>query len=107
MNTTLKKWGMGLLILGAVICASYAAIDVGFAKTDAAQCLAEDDQNCYVLRDYEGYVAVFVETDPYCPMTVTEIQVSTLRELDRMLLQTGMKVRSHEKLMMTLEDLGS
>ncbi|MEG1316711.1 MAG: hypothetical protein RSC86_04975 [Oscillospiraceae bacterium] len=60
-----------------------------------------------MLRFFEGYVAVFVENDPSCPMTVTDIQVSTLRELDRNLLQTGMKVRTHERLMMTLEDLGS
>ena len=41
------------------------------------------------------------------PMTVTDIQTSTLRELDRKLLETGLKLYSHETLMMTLEDLGS
>jgi hypothetical protein len=65
------------------------------------------DATCYVLRDYEGYVAIYVENDPSCPMTVTDIQVSTLREIDKTLLETGLKLYSREKLMMTLEDLGS
>ena len=73
----------------------------------AAACFAQPEESRYVLRDFEGYVAVFVENDPNCPMTVTDIEVDTLRELDKRLLQTGMKISSHERLMMTLEDLNS
>ncbi|MEG1730792.1 MAG: hypothetical protein RR269_03975 [Oscillospiraceae bacterium] len=93
----------------ALCCASLALAGFGDAENgnEAINCIAPADVNRYVLRDYEGYVAVFVENEPSCPMTVTDIQVGTLRELDRGLLQLGMKVQSHERLMMMLEDLGS
>ncbi|MEG0035231.1 MAG: hypothetical protein RR147_00970 [Oscillospiraceae bacterium] len=108
MYNKLRAIAMGILCLGAVFCAAFAVVEYGRAEAqELVSCVAVGNESNYVLRDYEGYVAVFVENDPSCPMTVTDIQVSTLRELDRNLLQTGMKVRTHERLMMTLEDLGS
>jgi hypothetical protein len=73
----------------------------------AARVPEETEYVCYVLRDYEGYVAIFMENNSKLPMTVTDIQTSTLRALDRKLLETGMKLYSRERLMMILEDLGS
>lgn len=100
---------IGILCLFTVFFAAFVIID--FRKEgdsgEAVSAMAQSREICYVLRDYEGYVAVYVENDPTCPMTVTDIQVSTLRELDKMLLETGMKLYSRERLMMTLEDLGS
>lgn len=91
-----------LIFAGAAVVSRVSADD---GKEIA--CFGQGIDNSYVLREFEGYVAVFVENNPDCPMTVTDIQVATLRELDKKLLQTGMKVRSHERLVMTLEDLGS
>ena len=109
MKRKLKIELIGALCLCAVFCATFALINISKAETDgkAVECMAESKENNYVLRDYEGYVAIFVENNPTCPMTVTDIQVSTLREFDKMLLRTGMKLSSRERLMMTLEDLGS
>lgn len=109
MKAKLKIWLIGILCLFTVFFAAFVIIDFGEAKdeSEAVSCMSEVEENCYVLRDYEGYVAIFVENNPSCPMTVTDIQVSTLRELDKMLLETGMKLYSRERLMMTLEDLGS
>ena len=100
---------IGVLCLITVFLAAFVIVDFGQAEErgEAVSAMAESSEICYVLRDYEGYVAIFVENDPTCPMTVTDIQVSTLRELDKMLLETGMKLYSRERLMMTLEDLGS
>jgi len=101
---------MGLLCIATVFFAAFVFDDFdggGENKEAAVSAMAETNSICYVLREYEGYVAVFVENDPTCPMTVTDIQVSTLRELDRTLLETGIKLYSRERLMMTLEDLGS
>ena len=100
---------LGIICLFTVFLAAFVIIDFGRAEDsgEVVSAMAENSEICYVLRDYEGYVAIFVENDPTCPMTVTDIQVSTLRELDKMLLETGMKLYSRERLMMTLEDLGS
>ncbi len=104
----LKIAALGILFAAAVLSAGVAAASYIKTESDSyVTCFAQQDESCYVLRDYEGYVAVFVENDPDCPMTVTDIEVSTLRELDKRLLQTGMKVKSHDRLMMMLEDLNS
>ncbi len=109
MSIKAKKIAVCLLAACALVTAGFAMTSMGQAsqEEDTIGCLSENEDSRYVLRDYEGYVAVFVENDPSCPMTVTDIQVSTLRELDQIILQTGMKVNSHERLIMTLEDLGS
>lgn len=109
MKAKFKIVILGALCLFTIFFAAFVLVDFGQAKDsgEAVSAMAESSEICYVLRDYEGYVAIFVENDPSCPMTVTDIQVSTLRELDKMLLETGMKLYSRERLMMTLEDLGS
>ena len=109
MKSKFKIAVIGILFAFAVFFTAVAIVD--FAKADdsgqVVSAMAESRETCYVLRNYEGYVAIFVDADPSCPMTVTDIQVSTLRELDRILMQSGMKLYSRERLMMTLEDLGS
>lgn len=99
-----KKIILCVLVAGAAVSAGFAFSGMGYADNETQ---AVEEGPCYVLRDYEGYVAVFVENDPSCPMTVTDIQTSTLRQVDRDTLQTGLKIRSKERLMMILEDLGS
>jgi len=94
------------LALAAAVSGPVAAFALGGVKEEAAV-QAPEAENSYILRDYDGYVAIFVENEPKLPVTVTDIQVSTLRELDRKLLVTGMKVKGHEELVMILEDIGS
>jgi len=109
LKTKIKMAVMGILFLFTVFLSAFAFINSVEADDsgEAVSTMAENKVTCYVLRDYEGYVAIFVENEPSRPMTVTDIQVSTLRELDKTLLETGMKLYSRESLMMTLEDLGS
>ncbi len=40
-------------------------------------------------------------------MTLTDIEVGTLREADRQILNTGLAVADREELLTLLEDLGS
>ena len=61
----------------------------------------------YVLREYEGCVAVFSSVGDTSPMTLTDIEVGTLREADRQILKTGLAVADREELLTLLEDLGS
>lgn len=98
-----------VLVLFAVALPAFALSEfVGeTAEEDVVSTIAMGSEQNYILREYEGFVAVFVDNDPDCPMTVTDIEISTLRELDRTLIQTGMKVKSHNRLMMILEDIGS
>jgi len=107
MNNKVKGFLLGFCLLCAVFCSAFALYNVSGAENELIRTEQPGSENSYVLRDFEGFVAVYVETEPNTPVTVTDIQVSTLREFDRLLLQTGMRVQSHERLVMILEDLGS
>lgn len=107
MRNKIKGVVLGVFMLCAVVTTVFALTGTSNAENQFISGEAVGSGNRYVLRDYEGLVAVFVENEPELPMTVTDIQVSTLRELDKQLLETGLKIDSHEKLVMTLEDLGS
>lgn len=94
------------LALTAAVSGPAAAFAFGGGEDDVPV-QAEETENCFILKDHGGYVAIFVENGPELPVTVTDIQVSTLRELDRELLAAGMKVQGQEELVMLLEDIGS
>lgn len=107
MSNKIKGLLLGIFLIGAISGSVVAFAGFGRAENELISDEAPGSENRYVLRDYEGYVAIFVENEPTLPMTVTDIQVSTLRELDKQMLVTGMKVDTHEGLVMLLEDLGS
>ena len=107
MKNKIKGFILGVMAAAAISSSVFAFAGAGKAENEFIDSIPPGSENRYVLRDYEGYVAIFVENEPELPMTVTNIQVSTLRELDRRMLVTGMKVDSHEGLVMLLEDLGS
>lgn len=106
MNLLTKKMILGTLCLCAALTGGVAVSRGERAQTEAVACAAET-QECYVLRDCDGYVAVYNGPKAKKPTTVTDIQTSTLRALDQQMLKNGLELDSREKLMMTLEDLGS
>ena len=110
MKLKVKIAIIGLLVILAAFLSAFVIVDHARANSgvEAVSCMTESEAStCYVLREYNGFVAVYKENNPSSPLTVTDIQVSTLRELDKKLLETGIKLYSQERLMMTLEDLGS
>lgn len=60
----------------------------------------------YILKESDGYVAVFSSNDPQ-PIQVTGIRVSGLRQADQALLRDGITAASREELLSLLEDFGS
>lgn len=107
MKLLTKRAILGILCLCAAFSGGFAITKYASAQTETAECVAQTAKECYVLRDCDGYVAVYDGPKAKKPTTVTDIQVSTLRALDRQMLQNGLELDSREKLMMTLEDLGS
>ena len=68
---------------------------------------APSAQTVYVLREYEGQIAVYVSGDTENPVLLTGILTSSLRKTDRELLQEGISARGDEELAKLLEDFGS
>lgn len=106
MNWLNKRKITGALCLCAALSGGFALNRYAAAANETKACTAQAAE-CYVLRDCNGYVAVYDGADAKKPTTVTDIEVSTLRALDRQMLKNGLEIDSREKLMMTLEDLGS
>lgn len=61
----------------------------------------------YVLGEWEGKIAIFREGNMKTPLRITAIELSTLREADRVLIRKGLIAASETELLQLLEDLGS
>lgn len=60
----------------------------------------------YTLGEHDGLLAVFSAGSEE-PITVTEIELASLRQADRDMIDRGLSAQSREELLLLLEDLGS
>ncbi|MBQ3702962.1 MAG: hypothetical protein II885_09430 [Oscillospiraceae bacterium] len=65
------------------------------------------DRAAYVLGREGAYLAVFPPGGGREPLSVTAIELQTLRRVDRAMVEAGLPVRSRRELLQLLEDLGS
>lgn len=112
------KWKLSvltLLVLGAIL-SSGAAIS-SFAAAQArreAQIQLPDvgaqytdyDSAAYILKEQDGYVAVF-SSNSEKPLETTSIPVSGLRQADQALLKQGITAADRQAVLALLEDFGS
>ncbi len=84
--------------VGTISSVDVSGYDAGAVRLDNA---------AFVLAEYNGNVAVFTPGFEKSPLTVTEIEVSGLRAVDRDLISRGLVAYSKEELLTLLEDLGS
>ena len=61
----------------------------------------------YMIRDFDGYIAVFSSADHENPEFVTNIMTKTLRSLDQLQLKDGIFAKTGEDMLKLLEDFGS
>lgn len=111
MKVWIKAGITGILAITAVFTAFWALRSIG-AKAGTAPAAAyewscDEADAEFVLREYGGYVGVFAADSTKTPLTVTNIEVDTLREADRDMLGAGIAVSDRDELLTLLEDLGS
>lgn len=58
---------------------------------------------CYVLRDYDGKLAVF-HKEGLEPVEVFDVFVESLPEMDREILRNGLETTSKKQLLLWIED---
>lgn len=63
----------------------------------------EQTEAAYLLRDYNGYLAVFIP-DKTEPEMIFQVQVRTLPEYDQKALQNGISVSNYKELIERIED---
>ena len=61
----------------------------------------------FLLRNCGGYIGVYRSEKPELLLQLTAIEVATLRQVDRDLLEQGLYCRTERELHSLLEDLGS
>ena len=100
---------MGLCgVLAALALISAASAVAGGPRGEAVPVSAAvETEEIYVLREYDGYIGIYIKGKTRLPVTVTDIEVRSLTGADRELVQAGLDVQGRENLMMILEDLGS
>ena len=93
-----------LLVCAALTMAVFTAL--GFAPRSGGETAPEREAR-YVLGESGGNIAVYSSADPDEPVTVTNIELSQLREADRAEIRAGLIVGTESELLQLLEDLGS
>ena len=113
MKLWMKLAGTGALAVAAVVCASAAIggitgdVSAGDDQLDGSLVWPESIEDAeFILREYDGCVAVFAVGEKE-PVTMTDIEVRTLRETDRALLNAGLPAADKDEVLTLLEDLGS
>lgn len=99
MKTGIRIMVCAILAAVAAVMAGYTI--AGFGEKEPVQ------ESLYMLRESGGNVAVYGREDPANPITVTGIELSSLRARDRELIEAGLPAQSPEELARLLEDLGS
>ena len=97
----------GIRIMICAILAAVAAIMAGYTIAGFGEKKGPVQDSLYMLRESGGNVAVYGREDPANPITVTDIELSSLRARDRELIEAGLPAQSPEELARLLEDLGS
>lgn len=86
-----------------ISCVMLMAMALTMAVFSLADFRAEEG---YRLGEHEGRVAVYSQNGSV-PVTVTDIDMSSLRQADRDMVVNGLEAATREELLSLLEDLGS
>lgn len=72
-------------------------------KFESVTSASEKDSNIYIVKEYNGKIAVYNENMDK-PIKTTDSSVDSLPEIDRALIQKGIKVEDKTELRKLLED---
>ena len=93
---------LGIRIVSCVALAAIALTMAVFSLADFTPPVTAG----YTIGEHEGLLAVF-SSDSEEPLTVTDIELASLRQADRDMIDRGLSAQSREELLLLLEDLGS
>ena len=94
---------LGIRIIACIMMMAIAFTMVVFTVADFREAASEG----YVLGEYEGNIAVFRCGQENEPLTVTDIELGSLRLSDREKIASGITAAGEWELQQLLEDLGS
>ena len=104
------KTGTKIIIctIAAILALVFAAFTYdSFKPSGTVYAAVIETPQIFVLGEWNGNIAVFEGTDTKNPVSITDIELRTLRESDRALIRAGLVAASRAELLELLEDLGS
>ena len=108
MHISQKGWlwlGLGVFAAGVLLCV--LSLTPLLQTEEPAVTADAPAQHRYLVREYEGMVAVFLPRQLFGPKYVTGIRVDSLPQADREALADGIPVYSDAQLTALLQDYGS
>ena len=108
MRISQKGWlclGLGVFAAGALLC--ILSLTPLLESEEPAVTADAPAQHRYLVREYEGMVAVFLPRQLFGPKYVTGIPVDSLPLADRQALAEGIPIYSDQQLTALLQDYGS
>lgn len=106
MKPYAKAAATAALVLMSVLTGAAAINSSESGSASAAQEETAEIKAEYCLKAYDGYIAIY-KADGKKPISVTEIEISTLNKEDAKLLKKGIEAENKEAVLMLLEDFGS
>ena len=102
------RTGIRIIILTVMLALAVTMVTFTIAGfTSRAQEGPRVFDGTYLLGEMNGNVAIFDGAGSSPPLTVTGIEMDSLRQRDREMIAAGLPVASREELAQLLEDLGS
>lgn len=97
----------GIKIVLCMALAVFALMSLASVLGSIGALPASAEGGAYLLREYEGYVAVYHPAEAETPSTVTDIRIDDLPESDRTELAGGILAPDHDTAVRLLEDYGA
>lgn len=94
---------LGIRIIACIAMMAIALTMVVFTIAD----FENSPGNGYILGEYEGNIAVYRPGSEDEPLAVTDIELGSLRQADREMIDRGLSAAGDRELQELLEDLGS
>ena len=91
---------IGIRIISCIMLSAVALTMAVFTLADFSP------EEGYTIGEHKGLVAIYAVGDPE-PITVTDIELASLRQTDREMIARGLQAESREELLALLEDIGS
>lgn len=96
---------MKILFCAVMVAAAALSLLATLANLGALDAWAAEEP--YLLREEQGWVAVYQPQDAPLPVMMTDIRAATLPRADRLALQQGIAAKNQKELLALLEDLSS
>jgi len=103
-SVSLRDWIRRTAIVLTAFCLPYTLVSASANENPQPQLMSSEHR--YLLREYDGELAVFRENETE-PWKLYSVAVNSLPESDRILLRNGIPVSGEEELRRLLEDYTS